>query len=72
VEVHIHAFLISALHGGEGQFHAHVTLSPGKRSPGTQWIGCWVGSRGGLDVLKKENLLKKGQALTYLLTYLRS
>jgi hypothetical protein len=32
-----------------GQPHAPATLYPGERTPGTHWIGGWVGPRAGLD-----------------------
>jgi hypothetical protein len=35
--------------GVSGQRHAPTTLYPVQRSPGTQWIGGWVGPRAGLD-----------------------
>jgi hypothetical protein len=30
--------------GVSGQRHASAALSPGKRTPGTHWIGGWVGA----------------------------
>jgi hypothetical protein len=35
--------------GVSGQRHAPAALSPGERTPGIHWIGCWVGPRAGLD-----------------------
>jgi hypothetical protein len=29
--------------GVSGQRHASATLYPGERTPGTHWIGSWVG-----------------------------
>ena len=39
-----------------GQFHAQVTLPPGK-SPCFYWIRAWVGPRAGMDALKDKTLL---------------
>jgi hypothetical protein len=46
------SFLTSALDGVAGQFHALVALSLGK-SPFTHYIGDCVGTRAGLDAMKK-------------------
>jgi hypothetical protein len=48
VHVWIHIFLISAL---VGQWLASYPgrFTPGKRAPGSHWIGDWVGPRDGLD-----------------------
>jgi hypothetical protein len=35
--------------GVSGQRHAPAALYPGERTPGTHWIGHWVGPRAGLD-----------------------
>jgi hypothetical protein len=35
--------------GVSGQRHAPPRFTPGKRTPGTHWIGGWVGPRAGLD-----------------------
>jgi hypothetical protein len=32
-------------------------LYPGKRVPGTHWIGCWMGPRTGLDDMEKRKFL---------------
>jgi len=32
-------------------------LHSDERAPGTQWIGCWVGSKTGLDVMAKIKIL---------------
>jgi hypothetical protein len=39
-----------------GQLHATVALAPGK-NPNAHWIGDWVGTRLGLDAIKKRNIL---------------
>jgi len=41
-----------------GQSYTPATLSLGRKPPGTQCIGVWVGPRGGLDIfVYKKNLL---------------
>jgi hypothetical protein len=35
--------------GVSGQRHAPAALYPGESTPGTSWIGAWVGLRAGLD-----------------------
>jgi hypothetical protein len=45
-----YSFLTSALDGGEwSASRPGRVLPPGKRTPGTHWIGGWVGPRAGLD-----------------------
>jgi hypothetical protein len=39
-----------------GQFHAPAALHPGKRAPGTHWIGDWVGPRAVLDAVVKRKI----------------
>jgi hypothetical protein len=39
-----------------GQLHALAALSPGKRAPGTHWIGGWVGARAILDTVVKRKI----------------
>jgi hypothetical protein len=46
VDVEIHIFLTSAL-GGEWLASRPCRFTPGKRAPGTHWIGDWVGPRAG-------------------------
>jgi hypothetical protein len=62
VDVHIYIFLTSAL-VGSGQLHAPTALNPGKRDPGTHWIGGWVDPRAGLGNLEKSNLTLLGLEL---------
>jgi hypothetical protein len=52
VDVWIHIFLTSALFEGEWS-----TSLPGRRTPGTHWIGGWVDLRAGLDDLEKRKFL---------------
>jgi hypothetical protein len=40
-----------------GQFHAPAALPPGKISPCTYWIGCWVGPRTSLDDVERRKIL---------------
>jgi hypothetical protein len=42
---------------GSGQFHAPAALPPGKRAPGTHWIGGWVDLRAGVDDVEKRKFL---------------
>jgi hypothetical protein len=56
VEVELHAFLTSALDGGEWS-----TSRPGRRTPretasGTHWIGGWVGPRAVLESMVKRKI----------------
>jgi hypothetical protein len=53
VDVQIHVFLTSALVRGEWSASRHGRITPGKRAPGTHWIGDWVGPRAGLDDTEK-------------------
>jgi hypothetical protein len=39
------------------KFHDPGALPPGGRAPGTHGIGGWAGSRVGLDVVEKRNIL---------------
>jgi hypothetical protein len=44
VDVYIHVFLTSALVGGEWS-----ASRPGRFTPGTHWLGGWMGPRADLD-----------------------
>jgi hypothetical protein len=48
VDVETHVFLTLALVGGEWSGSL-----PGRFTPGTHWIGVWVGPRAGLDDMEK-------------------
>jgi hypothetical protein len=39
-----------------GQRHAPAAFTPSERSPGTYWIGGWVGPRTILDVVVKRKI----------------
>jgi hypothetical protein len=39
-----------------GQLHAPAALPPGKKSPGTHWIGGWVDARAVLDAVVKRKV----------------
>jgi hypothetical protein len=43
--------LTSALDRGEWSASRHGRFNPGERTPGTHWIGDWVGPRAGLDAV---------------------
>jgi hypothetical protein len=55
VEAYIHAFLTSALDGGEWSASRLGRFAPRERAPGTHWTGGWVGSRAGLDTGEEKN-----------------
>jgi hypothetical protein len=57
VDVYIHIFLTSALAGGEWSASHPGRFIPGKRAPGTHWIGGWVGPRAGLDDVENRKFL---------------
>ena len=48
--------LITGLGGGELLASLSGSFSPGDRAPGTQYIGSWVGSRAGVDVLENRQI----------------
>jgi hypothetical protein len=50
-------FLTSALVGGDWSPSRPSRFTPGERTPGTNWIGGWVGPRAGLDDVEKRKLL---------------
>jgi hypothetical protein len=54
VDVSLNLFETSALVGGEWSASSPRRFTPGKRDPGTRWIGGWVGSRAGLDDKEKQ------------------
>jgi hypothetical protein len=39
------------------QLHAPAALLPGKKPPGTHWIGGWVDPRAGMDDVEKRKFL---------------
>jgi hypothetical protein len=49
MELELHAFLISALDGGEWSDSRPARYTTGERAPGTRWIGGWIAPRAGLD-----------------------
>jgi hypothetical protein len=57
VEVQLHAFLISALDGGKWSATRSDRFTAGERTPGTHWIGGWVGPRAGLEAVEKRKNL---------------
>jgi hypothetical protein len=44
-----YSFLTSTLDGMSGKNHVLAMLYPQEWTPGTHWIGYWVGLRAGLD-----------------------
>jgi hypothetical protein len=56
VEVYLHAFLTSALDGGEWSALRPGRFTHRKRAPGTHWIGGWVGPRAVLDTVVKRKI----------------
>jgi hypothetical protein len=46
--------------GVSGQHHASATLYPGERTPGTHWLGSWVGPRAGLNAEARGKILCRG------------
>jgi hypothetical protein len=51
VEVYLHAFLSSALDGGEWSASRPGRFTPRERAPGTHCIGGWVGPRAVLEAV---------------------
>jgi len=45
VEFQLHTFLNSALDGGKWSASCPSHFTPAERTPGTLWIGGWVGPR---------------------------
>jgi hypothetical protein len=56
VEVWLHAFLISALDGGEWSASSPSRFTPRERAPGTHWIGGWLSPRVVLDAVVKRKI----------------
>jgi hypothetical protein len=57
VDVQIHVFLTSALVEGEWSASRTCRTTPEETSPGTHWIGGWVGPRTGLDDAERKKIL---------------
>jgi hypothetical protein len=55
VEILLHAFLTSALDGGEWSASRPSRFSPRERASGTHYIG-WVDLRAGLDAVVKRKI----------------
>jgi hypothetical protein len=51
-----HAFLTSALEGGEWLSSGHSRFTPRNRAQDTHRIGGWVGPRAGLEAVEKEKV----------------
>jgi hypothetical protein len=52
----LHAFLTSALGGGEGSSSGPGRFTPRERTPGTHWIGGWVSPRAVLNAVVKRKI----------------
>jgi hypothetical protein len=57
IDAWIHVFLTSVLVGGEWTASHTGRFIPGKRSPGTHWIGGLVSLRTGLENVKRRQIL---------------
>jgi len=57
VEVSLHAYLTSALDGGEWSASRPGRFTPGKGVTVTHWIRGWVGPRAGLGAVAKRKIL---------------
>jgi len=53
VRVEHHAFLTSALNGDEWSASGPGRFTPGERTPSTHWMGGWVGTKAGLDMVAR-------------------
>jgi hypothetical protein len=56
VEIYLHAFLTSALDGGEWSASRPGRFTSRERAPGTHWIGGWVGLRAVLDAVMNRKI----------------
>jgi hypothetical protein len=56
MDVYLHAFLTSALDGGEWSASRPGRFTLRERAAGTDWIGDWVGSRAVLDTVVKRKI----------------
>jgi hypothetical protein len=56
VYVKLYAFLTSTLDGGEWSASRSSRFNHRERTPGTHWIGDWVGPRAGLDTVVKRKI----------------
>jgi len=53
MEVYLHAFLTSALDGGDWSASLPGRFTCGRSALVTRWIGGWVGPKAGLDTVVK-------------------
>jgi len=56
MEVSLHAFLTSALDGGECSASLLGPYTPRVRAPGTHWVGGWMSPRAGLDAMGRRQI----------------
>jgi hypothetical protein len=55
-EIQLHAFLPSALDGGDWSALRPGRFTASERAPGTHWIGGWVGPRAVVDTVVKRRI----------------
>jgi hypothetical protein len=56
VGLYLHAFLTSALGGGEWSASRPGRFTPRERVPNTHWVGDWVGPKAILDTVVKRKI----------------
>jgi hypothetical protein len=56
VEVKLHAFLTSALNGGEWSASRPGRFTPRETAPGTHWIGGWMDPKASVDAVVKRKI----------------
>jgi len=52
--MYLRSFVTVVLDGGELSVSCFGRFTPEERSPGTHWIGGWVGLSAGVDMMAKE------------------
>jgi hypothetical protein len=72
VEVYPHAFLTSALDGGEWSTSCPGRFTPRERAPGTYCVGSWVDPRAGLDGVVNCNYHNDEMCLSKICQYVPS
>jgi hypothetical protein len=55
-DMKLYAYFMSALGGDEWSALYPGHIVPGERTPGTHWIGDWVGPRSGLDAVEATDI----------------
>jgi hypothetical protein len=67
VEVYSTHSLTAALDGGEWSASRPGRFTPRGRSPGTHWIGGWVGPRAVLDVVVERKIVVASRSFIYII-----